>query len=84
MRTLANLRRVRQRDPDSFDAMLGGQTQDPGLLQAFIVHENGRRYERGLKPFGELTALEKYSMSLPLTEQERSHLANRRRRPVEG
>ncbi len=64
--------------------MLGGLAQQPGLYQAFISHENGRRYERGLTRWEELTALEKWSTGLPLTPQERAHLANRQRRPVEG
>ncbi len=84
MQTLENLRRIRAGDPATFDQLLGGLTQQPGLYQAYITHEIGRRYERGLKRFEELTALEKYSMGLPLTPQERAHLANRQRRPVEG
>jgi hypothetical protein len=84
MRMLENLRRIRGEDRDSFDAMLGGQTQDPNVVRAYIDHENGRRYERGLKPIESLTALERWSMALPLSGQQRRHLANRQRRPVEG
>ena len=69
MRLLGNLQDIRERDPASFDQMLGGQTQAPGLVRAFVDHANGRRYERGLKPEGELTALERYSMRLPLHPQ---------------
>ena len=83
-RTLENLRRVREQDTASFDQMLGGITQDPNLVQAYIDHENGRRYQRGLKKHQDLTALERYSMNLPLTDAQRRELANRRRRPVEG
>ena len=84
MRMLENLRRIRGEDTASFDAMLGGQTQDPQLVRAYIDHENGRRYDRGLKPMNALTALERWSMGLQLSEKERKHLANRQRRPVEG
>ena len=84
MRMLENLRCIRGEDTATFDAMLGGQTQDPNLVRAFIDHENGRRYERGLKPMHALTALERWSMNLPLNQRERTHLAQRQRRPVEG
>ena len=84
MRMLENLRRIRGEDRDSFDAMLGGQTQDPNVVRAYIDHENGRRYERGLKPMESLTALERWSMALPLSGQQRRHLSSRQRRPVEG
>ena len=84
MRMLENLRRSRGEDAASFDAMLGGQTQDPDLVRAYIDHENGRRYDRGLKPMNALTALERWSMGLELSEAQRKHLANRQRRPVEG
>ena len=62
--------------------MLGGQTQAPGLVQAFIHHENGRRYERGLKPESELTSLERYSMGFPLNTRQHAELRAPRRRPI--
>ena len=59
MRMLGNLRRIRQEDSSNFDAMLGGITQDPNMVHAYIDHANGKRYYRGLKHINDLTPLEK-------------------------
>ena len=58
-------------------------TQDPLLVRAFIDHENGRRYERGLKRISDMTPLEKMSGGHPMTQRERRYLSDRQRRPVE-
>ena len=74
---LARLREVRQQDAPTFDALLGGQTQDPQLVQAYIDHENGRRYSRGLRPMANLTALERQSMGLALSPSQFAEMMRR-------
>ena len=77
LRMLEHLRSIRGEDAASFDAMLGGVSQRPGLVRVFIDHENGRRYERGLKLISEMTPLEKLSGGHPMSQRERQHLACR-------
>ena len=74
LKILEHLRGIRQQDPASFDAMLGGVTQERNLLAAFIDHRYGRRYQRGLKREEELTGLERYSMGLPLGRRSLNRL----------
>ena len=86
MRMLENLRKIRQDDPSSFDAMLGGITQDPNMVHAYIDHANGKRYYRGMKHINDLSPLERYSM--PETQERRPLTAadtrtlQRQRRPM--
>ena len=86
LRMLENLRKIRQEDTASFDAMLGGITQDPNMVHAYVDHANGRRYYRGLKHINDLTPLERYSTAetqdrRPLTASDTRRLA-RQNRPM--
>ena len=86
MRMLENLRKIRQDDPSNFDAMLGGITQDPNMVHAYIDHANGKRYYRGMKHINDLSPLERYSMPetqerRPLTAADTKRL-QRQRRPM--
>ena len=86
MRMFENLRKIRQEDTSSFDAMLGGITQDPNMVHAYVDHANGRRYYRGLKHINDLTPLERYSTAetqdrRPLTAADTRRLA-RQNRPM--
>ena len=68
---------MRENDPATFDHLLGGQTQDPSLRQAFIIDANGRFQFRGFKPIEDFTALERESAQLPLSEKQQRELARR-------
>ena len=76
-KALASLKDIRAQDPDSFDHLLGGQTQDPNLRMAYIQHANGKIYFRGLKPPAEFTALERASAGMPRTEAQERELQRR-------
>ena len=86
MRMLENLRKIRQEDSSSFDAMLGGITQDANMVHAYADHANGKRYYRGLKHINDLRPLERYSTAetqdrRPLTSSDTRRLA-RQNRPM--
>ena len=72
---LENLKHIRDSDPASFDALLGTQTRDPGLLRAYIIDRQGRYQFRGLKPIQDFSPMEKKAAGYPLTEKEQRHLA---------
>ena len=72
---LENLKHIRDSDPASFDALLGTQTRDPGLLRAFIKDRQGRFHFRGLKPIQDFTPMEKKAAGYTLTEKEQRHVA---------
>ena len=73
MKLMNHLTTVRRDDPDSFDAMVGGQTLPRGYVMAYADTKRGRQY-RGYKHESQLSPLEKYSMGYTLTERDKAVL----------